>query len=233
MIYLGQDPVGVAVNGETDAAAIIEQSLSGSYENSHVTKVGIGSLRNNASLVSISLPNCLELEDSAFRNCTSLTTVKLPKATNVGRGGKNYVFAGCTSLVTVALPAIEQTGNLPFGFNGDTSLKTVDLGNHSGGFTNQTFSGCTSFDTLILRRSDAPWELGNTNVFNNSPFASGGTGGTIYIPKALYDHLGDGTSYDYKAATNWSTIDGYGTITWAKIEGSQYEHMYADGTPVT
>lgn len=49
------------------------------------------------------------------------------------------------------------------------------------------------------------------------------TGGTIYIPKVLYDHLGDGTSLDYKAATNWSTVDGYGAITWAKIEGSAYE----------
>ena len=47
--------------------------------------------------------------------------------------------------------------------------------------------------------------------------------GTIYIQKVLYDRLGDGASLDYKAATNWSTVDGYGTITWAKIESSAYE----------
>ena len=72
--------------------------------------------------------------------------------------------------------------------------------------------------------------LYNLAAFTGTPFASGGTGGTIYIPKSLYDHLDDGTSSDYKAATNWSTIDGYGTITWAKIEGTYYETHYADGT---
>jgi hypothetical protein len=218
---------------QTTEAKIIMQTLSGTYENTLVTVVGAGALRYNSGLTGISLPNCTQLKDSALRQCTGITAINFPKASNVGRGGQNYVFAGCTSLVTAVLPAIEQTGSLPLGFNGDTALKTVDLGDHSGGITNQAFAGCTSFDTLILRSSSSVWELGNTNVFNNTPFASGGTGGTIYIPKALYDHLGDGTSYDYKAATNWSTINGYGTITWAKIEGSQYENYYADGTTIS
>ena len=94
-----------------------------------------------------------------------------------------------------------------------------------------TFSGCSALTTLVLRGGKK--SLQNINAFNNTPFKSGGTGGTIYIPKALYDHLGDGTSNDYKATTNWSTINGYGTITWAKIEGSVYETQYVDGTPIT
>ena len=53
---------------------------------------------------------------------------------------------------------------------------------------------------------------------------------TVYIPKVLYDHLGDGTAYDYRAATNWSSKT---TTTFACIEGSQYENYYADGTPIT
>ena len=82
--------------------------------------------------------------------------------------------------------------------------------------------------------------LGNINAFANTPFKSGGTGGTIYIPKSLYDHLGDGTANDYKAATNWSTVDGYGTITWKSIESTHTDPnapidltlYYADGTPI-
>ena len=85
---------------------------------------------------------------------------------------------------------------------------------------------------IVIRNSSRVPNLANAAAFNNSPFASGGAGGTIYIPKALYDHLGDGTSLDYKAATNWSTINSYGTITWAQIEGSQYETHYADGTVI-
>jgi len=64
----------------------------------------------------------------------------------------------------------------------------------------------------------------NSNALNTSEyFKSGGTGGTIYIPRVLYNHLGDGSEYDYKSATNWSRFDSYGTITWAQIEGSEYE----------
>ena len=99
-----------------------------------------------------------------------------------------------------------------------------------GPTTSINFGTCSSLSTLILRREDAITALGGT--LSGTPFASGGTGGTIYIPEALYDHLGDGTSLDYKAASNWSTVDGYGTITWAKIEGSQYENYYANGTPI-
>ena len=111
-------------------------------------------------------------------------------------------------------------------------LTTVDLTSKgNAGLTASMFTGCENLVTLILRQS-VIYPLGNINAFTQTPFASGGTGGTIYIPKALYDHLGDGASLDYKAATNWSTIDGYGTITWAQIEGSQYENYYADGTPI-
>lgn len=78
-------------------------------------------------------------------------------------------------------------------------------------------------DTIVLD-SDALRPLVSTSWTNNNlAFKSGGTGGTIYIPKVLYDHLGDGTANDYKAATNWSTVDARGTITWAQIEGSEYE----------
>ena len=87
-------------------------------------------------------------------------------------------------------------------------------------------------DTLIIRGTSRS-QLININALSNTPFKNGGGGGTIYIPKALYDHLGDGTSLDYKSATNWSTVDGYGTITWAQIEGSEFEQYYADGTPIS
>ena len=110
------------------------------------------------------------------------------------------------------------------------ALKTVDC-NQMLNMNRTFYSGCPNVDTLILRSTSLS-TMSWTNAFDSTPFANGGSGGTIYIPKSLYDHLGDGTSLDYKAATNWSTIDGYGTITWAKIEGSQYENYYADGTPI-
>lgn len=98
-------------------------------------------------------------------------------------------------------------------------------------FPSSAWEKCGNLKTVILRNSSVV-TVNNVNLVNQTPFASNGSGGTIYIPKSLYDHLGDGSSSDYKAATNWSTINGYGKITWAKIEGSIYETHYGDGSVI-
>lgn len=160
--------------------------------------------------------------------CTKLTTVYMPKITDLG----NMMFKGCTALVRVALPSAWGSYQ---SFTGCSNLEVVDYGAQStsrSGINVSNFYNCKKLKTLILRGESYLHNLSNINAFNGSPFASGGSGGTIYIPKSLYDQLGTGTN-DYKAATNWSTIDGYGTITWAAIEGSQYENYYADGTAIS
>ena len=139
---------------------------------------GSGALRENANLVSAEFPHCAE-------NVSSST---------VGMGSN--------------------------AFYGDAKLEIVDIGSCNS-IGNTAFYNCSKLTTIIMRKTSLV-TLNNTNSFNNSPFKSGGTGGHIYIPKVLYDQLGTGTN-DYKAATNWSTVDGYGTITWHQIEGSEYE----------
>lgn len=168
------------------------------------------------------------MKERMFNSAKALLTAKI---WNIADNSGQYIFYNCTNLQTAVLTG--SNARLPSQtFLSCTSLTKVDL---AGGINlrwGSSLSGATSLNVLVIRDSSVI-ELGNTNVFNNTPFKSGGTGGTIYIPKALYDHLGDGGSYDYKAATNWSTINGYGTITWAKIEGSIYENAYADGTPIS
>ena len=168
--------------------------------------------------------------DSAFQLNTGITRFFGKQF----RGCGANAFSGATNLEYAVL------GNCfvayTSAFANCTKLKAADFGGSpttSQGFLRQNiFGGSRVFKTLVLR-GDTVWPLSSINVFSSTPFASGGAGGTIYIKKALYDHLGDGTAFDYKAATNWSTIDGYGTITWAQIEGSIYETQYADGTPIT
>lgn len=117
-------------------------------------------------------------------------------------------------------------------FRNNSHLQSIDLYSPEK-IGLQWFASDTSLDTIIIRNANAVTPLANISAFNGTKFASGGAGGTIYIPKAMYDHLGDNSSLDYKAATNWATVNGYGTITWAQIEGSIYETQYADGTPIT
>lgn len=188
--------------------------------------------------------------DNALRGCTSIVSLIFPQTvTSIGQ----YAFYGCNHLSTLHL----YTANLSSynGFAACSGLSNFVCENDtSNGQGTYTFSGCgfkyfdiktkklgssiwqtcNNLDTIILRKADGITTLGGLNTLNTNPaFKNGGTGGTIYIPKSLYDHLGDGTSSDYKAATNWSTLNGYGTVTWEKIEGSYYETHYADGTLIS
>lgn len=158
---------------------------------------------------------------------TSLENLFLPNASLDAA----QTIQGCTKLETAIIYQIK--GN--YSFSDCSKLNIVDITNktENSSITTYSFNSCSSFKNLIIRLETAVASLTGIQAFQNTPFASGGTGGTIYIPKALYDHLGDGTALDYKSATNWSTIDGYGTITWAQIEGSYYETHYADGTVIS
>lgn len=195
---------------------------------------------------SISMPNVtvLSADYPTFRRCTGMTSLSAPNLTEFK---STWSCAGTTGWIGPAFfPKAIVTGNC---FNNsrisalvcfriananasacenDTNLQIYDQLSSNNLNGAKTFSGCTSLGTIILR-STSVVSLGNTNNLTNTKFWSGKSGGDIYIPQTLYNALGTGTN-DYKAASNWSTIDGYGTITWHAIEGSYYETHYGDGT---
>ena len=185
-------------------------------------------LRGCTSLVSLTFPQIVtSIGQYAFYGCNHLTSLHFFTANLSSYNG----FAACSGLVSVVCENDTSNGQSTYTFSG-CGFKYFDLKTNKIG--SSIWSSCNNLDTIILRKADSPTALAGLNALNTNPaFKSGGAGGTIYIPKALYDHLGDGTSLDYKAATNWSTLDGYGTVTWAKIEGSIYETQYADGTPIS
>lgn len=139
----------------------------------------------------------------AFKQCQDLEYAEIEFGVNITTADLSDMFLSCPVLKTCVFRHHNP--------NGTMSLSSSLFG-----------GGGNTLDTLVL---DAPFicTMSGVAAMNNTKFKNGGAGGTIYIPKSLYDHLGDGTALDYKAATNWSTLDGYGTVTWAKIEGSEYE----------
>lgn len=195
------------------------------------------------SLEAIDLPNVATTTQYVFRGCTSASYVYMPNLTNIGAGG--YQFSGCTALTSVfigtsggthcfdgdtVLVSAVLTGSVKmnsYSFQGCTKLEIVDL--NTTQMDNREFYNCSSLKTIILRNSSVVTMKQSPTTSNtcwyNTAYASGGAGGTIYVPEALLE--------SYPTATNWSILDGYGTISWLPIEGSIYENYYANGAAIT
>lgn len=186
---------------------------------SSVTSIGAYALASKP-ITGLYAPEVTSIGAHAVRNTNSLQKALFPKLTSLGNNNQ-YQFQE-SKVQQIAFPKL--TGALPANvLQACTSLTVVDAGKASSISTKAT-AGSTNFNTLILRKTSAITTLGAVDgIASGTKFKSGGAGGTIYIPTVLYNHLGDGTALDYQSATNWSTVYGYGTITWAKLEGSIYE----------
>lgn len=182
-----------------------------------------GTFLSCAQLKHVDFPKLTSLANSqtTFYSCKSLKWVYFP----VLKTGAIQMFANCSNLLVGIFPKLQNTSNNMF--VNCTKFETLDIGETGNGYDstigNRVFNGAT-LKRLILRPSDRRVLLGSTADWDTSTaMQPGGEGVDIYIPKALYDCLGDGSNLDYLALPNWATVDGYGTITWKKIEGSQYE----------
>jgi hypothetical protein len=212
----------VTENGTVDTTLV--NSLTVDVQGSGGDAYAIARAMVDGTLTEYIDPNVTKVRRGAFTGLPNLSVLKVHNVVSFDARAFDYMSSPLTGVAFLALIA-ETKG---YTFSG-LSAPVVDFA-LCRSFTNTAFNTNSHIKTLVLRSTTVVSLQGATAVPN--AFKSGGAGGTIYIPRSLYDHLGDGTNLDYKAATNWSTVDGYGTITWAPIEGSIYETQYADGTPI-
>lgn len=160
---------------------------------------------NCKNLASVDLSSAELFNGAAFVGCIALTEVKLPKL-NMSVTG----FGGCTALQKVICPNANEIS--ASAFNGCRNLRIVDTS--AGKIGNAAFQNCENLHTIVLR-GNTMCTLGSTTAFNNTPFAAGKAGGTVYCPQSLIE--------SYQNATNWSTLYAAGTCNFVAIEGSEYE----------
>lgn len=228
-------------SGGFDADTLATRNYTGDVVVPNATRLCLSAF-DGAPMTSFSAPKLTDANYSyVFRNCTNLISINLPKMSKIGA----YGFEGCTSLRTIKLPSINALSGWCFircsgletavlypngslsteSFNGCTSLTALDLGASTTSLGNNNgLKNCSSLTSIILRRSSVV-ALGSVNVFTGTKYASGGAGGDIYVPASLIS--------TYKTASNWSTVNDYGTITWRSIEDSYYEDHYADGSSIS
>ncbi len=130
------------------------------------TTLGSYAFYNNTSLKNIDFPCLTIAPSSSFRQCSVATSVNLPVCTRL----EAQSLYQCTKIEKMDFPMVEWLGN-------------------------QVFGNCSVLTTLIFRANKVCTMSNGTNIFKDTPIASGT--GYIYVPSALVD--------SYKTATNWST----------------------------
>lgn len=180
--------------------AWIESRLSdGGSSGGDIDGILDGSIENLTS-------SATTVRNNLFYNCTNLLSVSLPNATSIGIAS----FDGCTKLADVYLPNVITIENTAFRKSKIQSIildKATSIGQN-------VFSNVSVLDTVVLK-SNTMCALGPYS-FSYTKFASGTSGGKLYVPQNLIS--------EYQADTNWSTvINGNPNNQILPIEGSIYE----------
>lgn len=156
-----------------------------------------------------------------FADCSNLNYISIYKAITTNLF--DYFAYKCIRLHNVSLPNLR--GQISsHSFDNCPALEKIDCG-FTTALKSYCFQKCSDLKTIILRKSASYVTVDGANVFLTSPYANGGSGGNIYVPSDLIE--------TYKVAPVWSTLYGYGSITFLPIEGSEYENATVDGTPIT
>lgn len=227
-----KDGYGQGGGGDDQLAGLLDGTAT-EISNSKVTSLRENAFFSHKTLVSVDFPSVKKIGPYAFNSCTSLVSVSIDAATYID----SYAFGDCPELAITSLPpnlthindnAFRNCSKLaitsiPSGvktismaaFYRCSGLTILDLPHSVYNIGGSAFQNCTALKTIVLRKSDGVCYLGNKSAFNGTPFASGGTGGTVYVPGALIE--------TYRAETNWSTLYAAGTCNFVAIEGSEYE----------
>ena len=187
-----------------------------------LTRIGSYAFLGCNALALTSLPdNVLEIGSGAFRYCKGITSLSGNcRITTFGSSAFNGNSTNRMQLAHVSFPNMAVASlSTVFGSSTENNacrlLEDADIGNTSGIAAN-AFANCNKLQTLILRKAGSICTLANVNAFLNTPMRGyNSLSGTIYVPSALIS--------TYQTATNWSTIYGEGHVTFAAIEGSEYE----------
>lgn len=166
-----------------------------------------------------------------LRGNQTVTRIFLKNCVSIKAG---YTLAG-KKIETCVLPSLENaTSAAGYTFADESTLTAVDLGQAFASGSNKIpssfFASATGLNILVLRKTSGIVPLNNINAFNNTPFASGKSGGTLYVPSSLIS--------SYQGASNWSTILGYTNNQIKSIESTHTDPTapidltlyYADGT---
>ena len=110
--------------------------------------IGMSAFKGCTSLEKIVLPKEMEsLGSSAFEGCTNFTEIVLPDKIKYDVG--DHIFAGCTSLESITIPKYVRAGDHMF--EGCTSLERIVVASdYDEYFGCHAFAGCKNVKEIIM-----------------------------------------------------------------------------------
>lgn len=233
------DGIQTGGGGDTTNEDMLLSGELTDYTNDRVKTIGNAVFYGNKTLVNVSFPNLESVTTNyVFEGCEKLKVINMPSLrilTSAGfcrnckalelinfnsleQGSGGEQFRNCTSLKSARLPRFKSgtvsfwdCTNLEF-YDGGKELTNEESETHNTYLPD--FENCANLKIVILRHKKLV-PINRLTHISGTPFASGGTGGTAYVPQALIE--------SYQTATNWSTLYAAGTCTFVAIEGSEYE----------
>ena len=154
------------------------------------------------------LDGLLAIGSEAFRNCTALTEIEIPKTvTHLGKG----VFRGCEALETVVL----NEGLLEIGegaFEGCTALKEIVIPSTVREIAAGAFSGCESLERVVF--------AGEIKELADETFEGCTALAELVLPKNL-EKIGSWAFADCKALATVTLNAGLREIGTGAFEGCE------------
>ena len=146
---IGPSDAVSAVAKQCDSKAIAEIVLTSG------TSISDSAFRDCTILTTVTIPDSVtSIGGSAFSSCTGLTSVTIGNGvTSIG----NYAFRDCTGLTSIAIPdSVTSIGD--GAFYGCTGLTSATIGKNVKNIPSYAFSGCKGLMSITFNGTIAQWK---------------------------------------------------------------------------
>jgi hypothetical protein len=168
------------------AASVVDLTFT---LNGDGTEYGVVNCDQNAS-GSLDIPSSYQgvpvtsIVDSAFYQCTGLTSITIPDSvTSIG----NYAFYACSGLTSVTLPdSVTSIGD--YAFYACSGLTSVTLPDSVTSIGFESFSGCTSLTSIVVAVDNPNYSSIGPLLLNKNGdqlFTGAGASGDFTIPNSV------------------------------------------------
>ena len=181
-----------------------------------VTSISNSAFYNCSSLTSVTIPNSvISIGNYAFYNCQSLTSVTIPNSViSIG----NYAFYNCQSLTSVTIPnSVKYIGDVAF--RDCRSLTSITIPNSVTYIGNNAFSLCVSLTSVTIPNS--------VTYIGNNAFSDCRSLTSITVPNSV-TYIGSFAFYN----TAWYINQPDGLIYLGKV-AYKYKGTMPENTSIS